>query len=298
MNQDRYATNKWNERNRNRNMALTEARQQQLLNGCNSLERKIFDHVPIQEPWDAKEINRVFHAAGNSAEHHRLRAALGGLKDKGLVREMKRDHFQRTDVKIRELREPIERERPAIPKLGDGIDVNMLRRAVVNHPATDSRIDDAKPSRLSVAVAVSTNTDHLIERAQTDAKNSQITEVAEAVAVIEQTVEKAKETQGEVQMAQAQAVASVEENTVDPIVQLAALADTALKISLASKNKLQQLSSLAVQIAEETDDQLLALGEKIEELAQMLEEQKQVDAKQMKKFRQWKALMHSLSEDD
>jgi len=290
MNQDRYATNKWNDRNRNRNMALTEAKQEQLLNGCNSLERKVFEHVPIQEAWDAKEINRVFHASGQSSDHHRLRAALGGLKDKGLVREMRRDHFQRTAVKIRELREPLERERPAVPKLGDSIDVNALRRAVVV-PTKQTRVEE--PVEVEVVAEESLYEEPSVEAAE-EVETAVNTQVAEACDVIEKTAKEIEAYEGEVNMVvQSQAVAET-----DPLIQLKALAETAIKISLASKNKLEQLSSLAMQIAEETDDQLLALGEKIEQVTAMLEEQQQIDAKQMKKFRQWKALMHSLSEDD
>uniref|UniRef100_A0AB39CDT3 Uncharacterized protein n=1 Tax=Pseudomonas phage HRDY3 TaxID=3236930 RepID=A0AB39CDT3_9VIRU len=296
-------------------MALTEAKQQKLLAGCNSLERKVFEFVPIQESWDAKVINHHYHAAGNSSEHHRLRAALGGLRDRGLVREMTRDHFQRVAVKIRELREPIERERPAIPKLGDNVDINALRRAVVQTPIRNQNTDNQQVNPLAVAVAINSNVDHYIKEGlkiadqEAQVKAAVLTSIAvteheklvgQQVAEIVK-VEKVEETE-EVPMTQTQAVAAVlpavaDVPSVDSMTRMGELAQKAVKIATQTKSQLTELASLASQIAEETEEQLRDLGEQIDELALTIEETK-IDPKQYKKFLQWKALMASLSDDD
>lgn len=112
-------------------MSITHERQRSLLNGCNSLEKKVFNQVPIQEPWTAEQISRHLHAAGQtSAEYVRVRAALGGLKDRGLIREVRRDVFQREVVKFRELRDAvgsIVKEPPRVPRLGDQFDLKAMR---------------------------------------------------------------------------------------------------------------------------------------------------------------------------
>lgn len=123
-------------------MSISEARQQSLLAGCNSLELKVFEFVPIQEPWPAEQINRHMQAGGRSStEYRRVRAALGGLKDRGLIRETKRDIFQREQIKIRELRDAVA-DVVTPPKLGDLIDIKAIRSMAVPYvpPASQREI--------------------------------------------------------------------------------------------------------------------------------------------------------------
>lgn len=135
-------------------MSISETRQASLLAGCNSLEAKVFEFVPIQESWAADQINRHMQSSGKtSAEYKRVRAALGGLKDRGLIKEVKRDIFQREQVKIRELREPVI-EVATPPKLGDFVDRNALRRIAVPYVPPVEEVEEEPVEITPVFVAV------------------------------------------------------------------------------------------------------------------------------------------------
>lgn len=77
-------------------MAISEARQQQVLAGQSSIAQKVFDYVPIQEVWSAHEIHgAVLSAGATGASAYAIRRALGELKDAGLIREPAGNKFQR-----------------------------------------------------------------------------------------------------------------------------------------------------------------------------------------------------------
>lgn len=83
-------------------MAFTESRIQQLLNGQSSIARKIFQHVPIQEPWSAHDIHcAVLAVNATSVSAHAVRRALGELKDAGIIREPIGSKYQRDAVTIK-----------------------------------------------------------------------------------------------------------------------------------------------------------------------------------------------------
>ena len=83
-------------------MAFTESRIQQLLDGQSSTARKIFQHVPIQEPWSAHDIHRAALAVNaTSVSVYAVRRALGELKDAGIIREPVGSKFQRDAVTIK-----------------------------------------------------------------------------------------------------------------------------------------------------------------------------------------------------
>jgi hypothetical protein len=85
-------------------MAFTESRIQQLLAGQSSTAQKIYQHVPIQEPWSAHDIHRAaLKVNATCVSVHAVRRALGELKDAGIIREPAGSKFQRdaTTVKLR-----------------------------------------------------------------------------------------------------------------------------------------------------------------------------------------------------
>jgi len=88
-------------------MALTESRLHQLLPGQSSIARKIFDHVPIQQPWSAHDVhNAALAVNATSVAVHAVRRALGELKDAGLIREPVAGKFQRDAITLKSKKEP------------------------------------------------------------------------------------------------------------------------------------------------------------------------------------------------
>jgi hypothetical protein len=83
-------------------MAFTESRIQQLLNGQSSTARKVFEYVPIQEPWSAHDIHcAALKVNATSVSAHAVRRALGELKDAGIIREPVGSKYQRDAVTIK-----------------------------------------------------------------------------------------------------------------------------------------------------------------------------------------------------
>lgn len=80
-------------------IGMKESRQQQLLQGQTSQARKIFDAVPIAEPWTEATINKTFSLTGaQPVASHTLRACLRDMRDAGLIREPKVGYYQRVAV--------------------------------------------------------------------------------------------------------------------------------------------------------------------------------------------------------
>ncbi|WP_051878898.1 hypothetical protein [Pseudomonas sp. AAC] len=79
---------------------MTPARQQALLKAQTGVARKVYDVVPIQSPWSPLQIKGALTTSGHSsAELSVIRACLNDLKDAGLVREVDRQMFLRTEVR-------------------------------------------------------------------------------------------------------------------------------------------------------------------------------------------------------
>lgn len=78
---------------------MTPEKQRQKLAGQTSLAQKVYQYVPIQEPWTAADIARAMvRASGSQMDGRTLLGCLGCLKDSGLVREVSSSRFQRTAV--------------------------------------------------------------------------------------------------------------------------------------------------------------------------------------------------------
>jgi len=78
---------------------MKESRQQQLLQGQTSQARKIFEAVPIAEPWTEATINKAIRLTGaQQIASHTLRGCLRDMRDAGLIREPQSGLYQRVAV--------------------------------------------------------------------------------------------------------------------------------------------------------------------------------------------------------
>lgn len=248
-------------------MSISEARQTSLLDGCNSLERKVFDYVPIQERWGADQINRQMISAGKSStEYRRVRAALGGLKDRGLIKEVSRDVFQREQLKIRELREPVI-DVPQKPKLGDFADLKALRRIAVPYVAPEP---EPEPVAVVAAVPAPKPVPVVVEKI----KNIPV----------------AKPVVKEVKMN------AIVKTNAEP---------TAANVALEALNEMSQemdtlndeFGSRMNKLVDEFGSRMGKLRDRIEVVQLEVEELRDAENKALEKFRAFKMLMNTLSED-
>ena len=269
-------------------MAISEARQQQLLAGCNSLEAKLFEFVPIQEIWSAEQINRQMQTAGKSgAEHKRVRAALGGLKDRGLIKEVKRDCFQREPVKIRELREAVS-DIVTPPKLGDFMDAKALRKIAVPYVPP-------KPV-LEIAESIAGISDESMSVLRDSAMGRPVSVEAVEKAVAEKST-KAAQIKPETVVKE-----TVEMNAIAKTVPAQqSAADLALEVVSSLSQEMDTLNdefgSRMNKLTEEFGARLNTLRDKLETSMLEVEELRDHENKALEKFRAFKALMTTLSDD-
>lgn len=258
-------------------MSITEARQQQLLAGCNSLEAKVFEFVPILEAWPADQINRHIQASGKtSAEYKRVRASLGGLKDRGLIREVKRDTFQREAIKIRELRDAVPAE-VSKPKLGDFMDAKALRKIAVPYTPPESIVPFAEAAVAMGVEALGELRDEAIYGGGVKAES-----IAAAMDALNKENAKIKPEPVK-EVAPMNAIANVETQE-----------QTAAGVALEAMHEISQEMET---LTNEFGSRMNALRERLEVVALEVEELRDHETKSLAKFRAFKALMTTLSDD-
>lgn len=77
-------------------MSLSESRLQSLLDGVNSMSRKVYEFVPIQEAWNIQQINAaIVSKSSMRVDYKTIRACVGDLKDRGIIRGTSQGYFQR-----------------------------------------------------------------------------------------------------------------------------------------------------------------------------------------------------------
>lgn len=91
---------------------MNAAKQRQLLDGQSSVARKVFESVPIQDPWTEGEIITALRAGTVSIAAHAIRACLYALIDAGVVKEVRKGYFQRVPVTAKKEREAKTSEQP------------------------------------------------------------------------------------------------------------------------------------------------------------------------------------------
>ena len=75
-----------------------------------SAARKVYDAVPMREPWPFSKIHNELIRTGVRQDRHKLEGCVRQLVDSGLVRRVNNDHFIRTPITRKE--KPVKKETP------------------------------------------------------------------------------------------------------------------------------------------------------------------------------------------
>lgn len=83
--------------------------------GLNGMERKVLEVVPMQEPWDAKTIQKELHRLGRPLDIKQLAGCLRSLRDAGLTKLNANGEYIRVAIeRPRVAKEPFP-TKPSIP---------------------------------------------------------------------------------------------------------------------------------------------------------------------------------------
>lgn len=92
---------------------MNQARFNSVYNGLTSIAKKVYEAVPISEPWDTKKIVSEIHRCGTNPDPSIIAGCLNSLIAAGLVHEPSAKMFVRVPVKAKPTREaPADQENP------------------------------------------------------------------------------------------------------------------------------------------------------------------------------------------
>lgn len=120
---------------------MTPTAHARLLQGLNSIARKVYDAVPTNEAWPASKIRTLI--PGNP-DMNVVKGCLGKMKEDGLVKEVLGRRYLRVEVKGAQAEEPV----PQPPKKALGKGQSMSDQLRQLRPALDTT-PQAKDSRLA-----------------------------------------------------------------------------------------------------------------------------------------------------
>lgn len=78
---------------------ISQAKFKSACNSLTAVARKVFDAVPISEPWSMQSIATEIRRAGSSVDFRIVGGCLNTLVDAGLIKEVSQGCFQREEVK-------------------------------------------------------------------------------------------------------------------------------------------------------------------------------------------------------
>lgn len=93
---------------------MNRSRLESITNNLTGVAKKVFETVPIAEPWHMNVIAGELRRRGHNIDRKTIDGCLGSLKDSGVIRETSCGHFKR--VEIHEAQPPIRlaRDEPII----------------------------------------------------------------------------------------------------------------------------------------------------------------------------------------
>lgn len=71
--------------------------------GQSSIAKKVYQFVPIQEPWSHSQIStEMQRTTGARTDHRIMQGCINTMIESGIVREVEKGKFQRTEIRDRE----------------------------------------------------------------------------------------------------------------------------------------------------------------------------------------------------
>lgn len=82
-----------------RRRAVTPAKQESLMQGQTGIAKKVYECVPISEPWRSSQVlTALRNMTGSTPDVRIVQGCLRDLVDSGLIRRIGIDHYQRIQV--------------------------------------------------------------------------------------------------------------------------------------------------------------------------------------------------------
>ncbi|HHM5244297.1 TPA: hypothetical protein ACRM7M_001932 [Pseudomonas aeruginosa] len=92
--------------------AVTPAKQESLMQGQTGIAKKVYECVPISEPWRSFQVlTALRNMTGSTPDVRIVQGCLRDLVDSGLIRRTGTDHYQRIQVE--------KKTKPQEPKMGE-----------------------------------------------------------------------------------------------------------------------------------------------------------------------------------
>ncbi|HBO5513411.1 hypothetical protein AO910_13320 [Pseudomonas aeruginosa] len=91
---------------------MTPAKQESLMQGQTGIAKKVYECVPISEPWRSFQVlTALRNMTGSTPDVRIVQGCLRDLVDSGLIRRTGTDHYQRIQVE--------KKSKPQEPKMGE-----------------------------------------------------------------------------------------------------------------------------------------------------------------------------------
>ncbi|MBF8780985.1 hypothetical protein IV505_14810 [Pseudomonas fulva] len=88
---------------------MTPAKKESLMQGQTGVAKKVYECVPMNEPWTSAQVMTAMrNLTGSTPDNRIVSGCLVSLVDSGLIRKSGRDHFQRIPVNAKQkTQEPV-----------------------------------------------------------------------------------------------------------------------------------------------------------------------------------------------
>lgn len=145
---------------------MTPAQLQSHINGLSGVAKKVYEVVPIQEAWPARQIHATLSEITRSTmDMHVFRGCLNALKESGLIRETGQESYRKIEVKQKK---EVEMQKPALKVLTVSKQIELGKETddpISILSGLSSRLralaEDIDSAAISIADGIAENTENL-----------------------------------------------------------------------------------------------------------------------------------------